>query len=282
VLFLSAISSLLFALKFLEWGFTRDWNELRTITVRQVAIDCSSYPQWNSAMKKQSPSKIEDIYRDNIMMLLRAFIQFITLRILMYVIPETWVSLSFWSFESLIWPIRYLLLSFILYLTIGVVTNIVFGVGGLIWGMPMNSTFPAFPFTSCSIREFWSRRWNVFIKQLLQRTSFIVLPRWLGMSQTMSNTVRGLMSFVLSGIFHELLFTMSTDQWSGKNMIFFLLHALFVTMEILWDRTRKTAQPKGTYFGWLRTIGVVVLTSPLFFDPWIDAGYFVSLKKYLT
>lgn len=279
VLFISAIVSLLFVLKFLEWGFARDWNELRIMTIKEVAMDCSSYPKSGLSADKELSLNNKEIYTGNIKMFFTAVCQYLVLQTIMRATPESWVSSPMWSITPWIWPARYLLLSFVLYLCISVISNIVFSISGLIWGKPMNSTFPAFPFASCTIREFWSRRWNIFIKQLLQRTSFVVLPRCLGKSQTMSNTVRGLMSFVVSGIFHELLLTMCTDRWWGTNMIFFLMHAGFVTMEIIWERMNKITQRKNTFIGWLRTIGIFVATSPLFFDPWIKSGYFLSLKN---
>ncbi|CAF3009687.1 unnamed protein product [Rotaria socialis] len=282
VLFLSAITSLILVLKFLEWGFARDWNEIRTVPIKQLIIDFTSYSQLYSSTEKQSSLTINDIYRMNTTMLLRGVFQFITLRILMHLIPDTWLSLALSSLTFWIWPIRYILLSFILYISISAVTNITFSVSAIIWTIPVQATFPAFPFTSCSIREFWSRRWNLFVKHLLHRISFIVIPNWVGVSQTMSNTIRGLISFVLSGILHELLFVMSTGQWSGKNLAFFLLHAVLVTIEIIWDRRRRTVQSTQQFFRWLQTMAVMLITSPLFFDPWIEAGYFIALKQSLS
>lgn len=282
VLFVSAITSLLFSLKFLEWGFAYDWDKLRTVTVKQVAMDCSSFPRVSPSIEKQSSSNIKDIYRDNTIMLVKAVVQFFILRILLYVTSDAWLSLPVSSISLWTWPFRYLWLAFILYVIISIVTNIVFSISGLIWGAPMNSTFPAFPFLSCSIREFWSYRWNVFIKQILQRTSFVVIPNCLGMSQTMSKPARGLISFIVSGILHELLFTMCTDKWSGKSMIFFPLHGLFVTIEILWNRMNKTTETSRTFLAWLRTIGIFVITLPLFFDPWLESGYYITMKKNLV
>jgi hypothetical protein len=142
----------------------------------------------------------------------------------------------------------------------------------------MNSVFPSFPFASTSLRDFWSYRWNKLIKLSLHRISFVVIPKLIDPIISMNKTAKGLFAFILSGFIHEYALWFISDNWSGRNMLFFFLHGLFVLLETTIKLPAKPSTLKGKLVGWMWTIGIMFITSPLFFDPLIEAGLFADMK----
>jgi hypothetical protein len=274
---LAAAPGFLFALKFLELSFGLEWTYTQTITWKQLAINFSAFPETLNSGIEHS----QDARRKSIFNILRAVIQFVVLRAILRFTPIEWVSQPLSLLSPVLWPFRYALLGIILYLVIAMAFNFVFGIGGFIWNVRMNSMFPAFPYFATSLRDFWSRRWNAYVKTLLHRISFIVIPKLIGTNKTMTKATSGFIAFAISAVFHEYLFMVSYGRWSGKNMIFFLLHGVLTRLEIASQSLVKTTYPMGKLLGWAWTMGILLVTSPLFFDPWIETNYLVNLKTNL-
>ncbi|KAK7320339.1 hypothetical protein VNO77_29738 [Canavalia gladiata] len=91
------------------------------------------------------------------------------------------------------------------------------------------------PYFSTSLRDFWGRRWNLMVSDLLRHTVYIPVrsllsktilgPQWASMSGIM-------VSFLMSGLMHELLFyyvARATPTW--EVTCFFLLHGVCVVVE---------------------------------------------------
>jgi hypothetical protein len=95
----------------------------------------------------------------------------------------------------------------------------------------------------------------------------------------MNKTANALLSFALSGVLHEFVLMMLTDRWSGKNMLFFMLNGVLITIEIAMKLPAMTTNSSGKLVGWAWTMGALLVTSPFFFDPWIEAGYYIKLKE---
>ena len=273
--FLAAASGFLFALKFLEFSFGYEWEHIRTITWTQLAISFSAFPETSDSGIGSS----QDARSRSIISILKAVVQYFILRTILHYTPIEWVSQPLTVLNPVLWPFRYALLGIILYVLISMAFNFIFGVGGFIWNARMKSMFPAFPFFATSLRDFWSRRWNAYVKALLHCTSFVVIPKLTGTDKTMKNMTKGFIAFALSAVFHEYLYLVSYNRWAGKNAIFFLLHGVLIALEITSQSQKKTTYQMGKLSGWVRTMGILLITSPLFFDPWIEVNYFVNLKK---
>ena len=127
----------------------------------------------------------------------------------------------------------------------------------LVFFIPQNTPFiHNNPFASRSVSDFWGNRWNRWISP------------WLGMAARKISTspYRQIMcAFVLSGIFHELMFNLPFHFATGEkvygNMLFF-----FVLQGLIFSIDR--AYLKGFSIFWRRTWLWVTLisSSPLFLE----------------
>uniref|UniRef100_A0A7C9CES4 Long-chain-alcohol O-fatty-acyltransferase n=2 Tax=Opuntia streptacantha TaxID=393608 RepID=A0A7C9CES4_OPUST len=91
------------------------------------------------------------------------------------------------------------------------------------------------PYLSTSLQDFWGRRWNLMVSDLLRYTIYLPMrafweirlgKRWAPLPAVMA-------SFLVSGLMHELLFyhiTRASPTW--EVTCFFLLHGVFVAAEI--------------------------------------------------
>jgi hypothetical protein len=168
----SAGTGFLFALKFLGFAFGQDWIFARKMTPKQVTLECLTFPLTTESSTEKSFECAVDARRESIYTILRCISKIVVLRTLFRVIPFERFSLPPSSFLPLLWPVRYALLAVIIYLYLPMSFDIVFGFTGLLFNVRMNSPFPSNPFLSTSLRDFWSRRWNMYIKRVLHRTCF--------------------------------------------------------------------------------------------------------------
>lgn len=129
-------------------------------------------------------------------------------------------------------------------------------------GIEVEEIFDAPPLAR-SPRDFWGRRWNLFVHRFVTR--FVFLP--LGGRRHPALATLGV--FACSGAMHEyfMLATLGTaSRHAGWMMAFFLLQGLAVVGEmILRRRTKRTRLPRVVavvlHIAWL------TITGPLFFAP---------------
>jgi hypothetical protein len=117
-----------------------------------------------------------------------------------------------------------------------------------------------------SPREFWGRRWNLVVSDLVFRHVFLPVG---GLRRPVRATA---WVFVISGLLHELfvLFVLGHPaRHAGFMMIFFGLHGLAVMVQLAWDRGRRRRRRQSM----ARPLAVALhllwmtLTAPLFFAP---------------
>lgn len=162
--------------------------------------------------------------------------------------------------------------------------NIVFGLVGFIWNIHTHSVYSGYPFLPISLHDFWSRRWNLYVKSILHRISFIALPKLTGFKEKSNGKLisAGFFAFFVSGLLHEFMYTVSMNQWSrGKFMYFFLIHGMFVAIELIFQGILKRKQLVPPFIGWIYTILALYSTAFLFCDPWIEVDCFATLKTHL-
>ncbi|QHO26646.1 Long-chain-alcohol O-fatty-acyltransferase [Arachis hypogaea] len=133
------------------------------------------------------------------------------------------------------------------------------------------------PYLSTSLQEFWGRRWNLIVTNLLRHTIYI--PVRTALSRTVLGpqwaSVPGVMaSFVVSGIMHELLFyyvTRAAPTW--EVTCFFVLHGVCVVVELC---VMKWLGHKGMLHwaisGPVTVVFVVATAACLFFPPLLRDG----------
>jgi hypothetical protein len=269
---------ILASLKFLELAFGYEWIYTQQIPLKLMLMYILALPRMPESVAKLSELSKQYVRREGFLSISRGICQFIILRIALYLIPIEWLSLS----SSLCPPIfrflRYGLLTSLLYLSVDSVTSIGFGVYSIIFNLRMKPVFPAFPFTATSLRYFWSYRWNHLIQSSLHLISFVVVPKLIDPIIPMNKTAKSLFAFALSGFIHEYALWFVSDKWSGKNMTFFLLHSFLVLLEITIKLPAKPNTSEGKLMGWIWATGITLMTSPLFFDPLIEAKVFANMK----
>jgi len=152
-----------------------------------------------------------------------------------------------------------------LWLTYLAVSGFVDVVSGLVMqtGIAVAEAFDVPPLAR-SPREFWGRRWNLVVNDLVFRHVFLPLG---GLRRPLRATF---WVFVISGLVHELfvLFVLGhPGRYTGYMMMFFGLHGLAVMAQLAWDRgpgrRKSMARPLAValHLSWM------TLTSPLFFAP---------------
>jgi len=224
--------------------------------------------------------------RQNLLIIFRGLSQLICLRILLHLTPYSVLRLHSRNatFFSLYHFLNYALYGFIFYFTLGMIINIVFGLMGFIWNIHIRSVYPGYPFLPRGLHDFWSRRWNIYIKSILHRIAFIGLPKLTGFKEKSNARIisAGVFAFFVSGLLHEFMYTVSMDRWSGgKYMLFFLINGIFVGIELAFQGLLRRTQLFPPFIGWIYTIVALYSTSHLFCDPWIETDCFATLKTHL-
>ena len=111
------------------------------------------------------------------------------------------------------------------------------------------------PYLAFSLTDFWSKRWNRWIRDWLNTLTFFL---------KMVNLKWGVfLSFLISGLFHEVMFTLPYFLFTGENyfgymMAFFFLQALGVLFERTFLKDKSPWMRRA--FLWIMILGL----SPLF------------------
>lgn len=134
-------------------------------------------------------------------------------------------------------------------------------------GIAVAEAFDAPPLAR-SPREFWSRRWNLVVHDMVLRHVFVPLR---GLRRPVRATF---WVFVISGLIHEV-FVLATlgrvPRHAGYMMLFFGLHGAAVMAQLAWDR--GPGRRRRRHGGMRRPLAVALhlgwmtLTTPLFFAP---------------
>ena len=111
------------------------------------------------------------------------------------------------------------------------------------------------PYLSFSLTDFWSKRWNRWIRDWLNNLTHAFKATNIKMSV--------ILSFVISGLFHEVMFNLPYFIYTGRNyfgnmMIFFILQGLGILMEKQFLRQAPAIYRR--LLMWVMVIGL----SPLF------------------
>jgi len=148
------------------------------------------------------------------------------------------------------------------YLSLSAVVDVV---GGLAMqsGNHLSEGFDSPPLAR-SPRDFWGRRWNLVVHDMLLRHVFMPMG---GLRHPLRST---LAVFIVSGLIHEYFVIACLGRGSshaGWMMMFFTVHGLAVVAQLAWDRGpgRRSKMPRplaiALHLCWL------TLTIPIFFAP---------------
>ena len=113
------------------------------------------------------------------------------------------------------------------------------------------------PFGSLTPAEFWGRRWNTYVSDLLHR--YVFLP-----AGGRRHPQRGLLAtFAVSGAYHELLFDIGTLKFNGGMLAYFMIQGGLVAVTSRSRFYRRLARDIPV-LAWLLTIILMLLTGILF------------------
>lgn len=165
-----------------------------------------------------------------------------------------------WSIQWNLW---------MLYAALSALADVVTGIV-LLLGFAVAEVFDAPPLAR-SPRDFWSRRWNLYVHDVAYRHVF---ARFGGLRHPLRATLG---VFAASGLMHEYLVWAvlgHRPQHAGAMLAFFLIHGVAVTIEIAWTqhdraRRRRAGRPRAR----LLPTGIAIplhqlwmtATAPLFF-----------------
>ncbi|KMT12868.1 hypothetical protein BVRB_4g089600 [Beta vulgaris subsp. vulgaris] len=157
--------------------------------------------------------------------------------------------------------------------------DIIFGVCDLLvgstLGLELESSPSDEPYLSTSLQDFWGRRWNRMISDILRHTVYkpikSTFENVLGLKWASWAPVMGVMSaFVVSGLMHELIFfyvTRATPTW--EVTWFFVLHGVCVVLEMIVKRCLGQKWKLHWAVSGPLTVGFVMVTGFWLFFPQI-------------
>lgn len=126
------------------------------------------------------------------------------------------------------------------------------------------------PLKSASLREFWSMRWNLAFVEMNHILFFQPLKRKAGVTAAL------VMTFIISGILHEMGVSYPVWRGWGLPLVYFVLQAAFVLAE------SKLLIKTNTGFSKTITLACIVLPLPLLFHEAFRNGLIVPLFQNIN
>ncbi|KAL2622259.1 hypothetical protein R1flu_002464 [Riccia fluitans] len=182
--------------------------------------------------------------------------------------------------------ILYFNFTVVMYFRILIVFELPAAIAGPIYKVELPAQFNM-PFFATSIAEFWGRRWNLLINNLLRISIYNPIieafSRRTGKRSSYQVKALGVLaSFTVSGIMHEILFLyMSKKRPSFEVTMFFVLNGVGTLLES-WLKRKKYYNPS-KFVGWLVAFCFVFLTAAwLFYPPLIRNGTAMQNREDLN
>ncbi|KAA8497204.1 putative long-chain-alcohol O-fatty-acyltransferase 3 [Porphyridium purpureum] len=151
----------------------------------------------------------------------------------------------------------------------------------LLAGLPCGRNFDK-PWLAVSLQDFWSRRWNLMASNNLRDGVYLPLMSFLVPSSSqdksfaiaqkrkyeLAQAAAVFMSFLASGMFHELIIYNMTGEIRGEWLLYFPLQGIACLCEYTLARTFPAQVAKiPLAVRWLITMGFLVATCDLFYRP---------------
>ncbi|KAF9590587.1 hypothetical protein IFM89_035905 [Coptis chinensis] len=126
------------------------------------------------------------------------------------------------------------------------------------------------PYLSTSLQDFWGRRWNLMVTNILRPTVYLpirfISTQILGRKWAQLPAV--LITFVASGLMHEIMFyyiARASPTW--EVTLFFVVHGILVVLEIVTKKLFKDKLGLHPIVSWVFTFGILMVTSYWLFFP---------------
>lgn len=134
------------------------------------------------------------------------------------------------------------------------------------------------PYLATSLQDFWGRRWNLLVSASLREGVYTPVRRFCKRQMCSDDSamlISVLVTFIVSGVFHEVLFFYIIGEMpTGELALFFVLHGVCTVVEVAVKRTAFAQRwVVRQMLSRLLTVGFVVVTTWwLFFPPWIRSN----------
>lgn len=125
------------------------------------------------------------------------------------------------------------------------------------WGFEVKPAFHS-PLNSKSLSHFWGKDWNIPFVEMTK--TVIYRP----ISKKWNTGLALILTFLMSGVFHEIAITLPVNADFGRPLGYFILQALFVALE---RRLRKKYPAKMKKYNKIFLFGALILPLPLVFPP---------------
>lgn len=129
------------------------------------------------------------------------------------------------------------------------------------------------PYKSLSLREFWGRRWNIAFSEMTALISYRPLKTKIGVEKAM------MISFLLSGLLHEIAISLPVRSGYGLPMMYFGIHAIAMHLESNSRFIQKILRHDVLARVWVA--GMLILPMPILFHPVFIENVLVPLRMVL-
>jgi alginate O-acetyltransferase complex protein AlgI len=140
------------------------------------------------------------------------------------------------------------------------------------WGVNVKELFRS-PYKSRSLNEFWGKRWNMAFSEMTTLIAYRPLKFKLGKAGAM------ILSFLLSGLLHEIAISLPVKAGYGLPMLYFALHGMLMYAEEKSTLVQKILANKVLSHIWV--LGWLVLPIHLLFHPAFVEGVLRPLRSLL-
>jgi hypothetical protein len=165
----------------------------------------------------------------------------------------------------------------ILYWIAGALFDLASLLSVLILNIKVDSNFDN-PYLAITFGEFWGRRWNLVVSNLLKETIYIPVLKLSGANRFLAV----ISSFFASACMHELMFYYLTGSFPFVWFKFFFVNGIFCIIESIVRPILLRNFKWGAFFWRVNTTLVLLYVSKmLFFSPLHVSGTSSEIRKFL-
>lgn len=124
------------------------------------------------------------------------------------------------------------------------------------WGVNVQELFRQ-PYRSNSLKEFWGKRWNMAFSEMTQLIVYRPLKVKLSSERAM------MLSFLFSGILHEVAISLPVRSGYGLPALYFVIHAIAMQLEASSSIVKRLIRHRLLSHMWVMTLLIVPM--PLLF-----------------
>lgn len=129
------------------------------------------------------------------------------------------------------------------------------------------------PYKSNSLKEFWGRRWNLAFSEMTALIAYQPLREKIGIETAM------VLSFLLSGLLHEIAISFPVQAGYGLPMLYFTIHALAMYLEKRSQFLQRIIRHRTLSHLWV--MSVLIIPLPLLFHRTFIQDVLIPLRGAL-